>query len=214
MLNDRVGKMISHKLQAQPVSTRQAKPCPHHIRAFKSCRSIKFHARAAADAGVNPFATSSTASSSVTEGQPSSSSSISKYGWSSHIWKWRGHTIHYKTAGCGEPIVMVHGFGLSSFHYRRNIPVLAEKYKVRRNPFRVHHIAGWAPAGFPSTTRMEEGYLACVISGFPAGQKGVPVFTRASYRLITSNAILYAAQVYAIDLLGFGKSSKPITQYR
>ncbi|EFJ39899.1 hypothetical protein VOLCADRAFT_108436 [Volvox carteri f. nagariensis] len=80
--------------------------------------------------------------------ESASASSGDKYGWSSHTWKWRGHTIHYKTAGCGEPIVLVHGFGLSSFHYRRNIPVLAEKYKV-----------------------------------------------------------------YAIDLLGFGKSSKPILQY-
>jgi pimeloyl-ACP methyl ester carboxylesterase len=40
--------------------------------------------------------------------------------------------VRPQSAGCGEPIVLVHGFGLSSFHYRRNIPELAKQYKVRR----------------------------------------------------------------------------------
>lgn len=45
--------------------------------------------------------------------------------------KWRGYTISYKTAGCGEPILLVHGFGLSSFHYRHQLRTLGQKYKVR-----------------------------------------------------------------------------------
>lgn len=100
---------------------------------------------------INPFATSPSPVSpaeGVTAAQPAEEKTASSGPWTEHTWKWRGHSIHYKTAGCGEPILLVHGFGLSSFHYRRNIPVLAEKYKV-----------------------------------------------------------------YAVDLLGFGKSSKPIRQY-
>ncbi|GIL88372.1 hypothetical protein Vretimale_15044 [Volvox reticuliferus] len=128
----------------------RATPPPFQAILPRVSRPVRLVALAAADAGVNPFAATSSTSSSTTQqiNPASSSSSDEKYGWSSHIWKWRGHTIHYKTAGCGEPIVLVHGFGLSSFHYRRNIPMLAENYKV-----------------------------------------------------------------YAIDLLGFGKSSKPILQY-
>lgn len=73
-----------------------------------------------------------------------------------HSWKWKGHKINYvvssscglcsgvskpvhtvltmqilQTAGCGEPILLVHGFGASAGHYRRLIPVLAKQYKVR-----------------------------------------------------------------------------------
>ncbi|GIL55352.1 hypothetical protein Vafri_10904 [Volvox africanus] len=145
--------MLQHqsRLGACDIAYRlQAKQAPFKPILPRASRSVRLVAPAAADAGVNPFAaTSSTSSSTIRKSEPQSSSSTNdKYGWSSHTWKWRGHTIHYKTAGCGEPIVLVHGFGLSSFHYRRNIPILAENYKV-----------------------------------------------------------------YAIDLLGFGKSSKPILQY-
>ncbi|GAB4824123.1 hypothetical protein N2152v2_011169 [Parachlorella kessleri] len=35
-----------------------------------------------------------------------------------------------QTAGCGKPIVLVHGFGASLDHYKRNFPVLAANYKV------------------------------------------------------------------------------------
>jgi pimeloyl-ACP methyl ester carboxylesterase len=42
----------------------------------------------------------------------------------------RSYTIAYKTAGCGSPVLLVHGFGLSSFHYRRNIPEIAQNHKV------------------------------------------------------------------------------------
>eukprot|EP00741_Cyanophora_paradoxa_P021773 tig00000241_g21016.t1 len=48
-----------------------------------------------------------------------------------HKWKWRGHTVNYATAGCGKPIVLIHGFGASVAHWKKNIPVLAEHgYKV------------------------------------------------------------------------------------
>jgi alpha-beta hydrolase superfamily lysophospholipase len=38
-----------------------------------------------------------------------------------------------QTAGCGKPVLLVHGFGASAGHYRKTIPYLAQNgFKVRR----------------------------------------------------------------------------------
>ncbi|XP_057951748.1 pheophytinase, chloroplastic [Malania oleifera] len=47
-----------------------------------------------------------------------------------NFWSWRGHKIHYVEQGEGLPIVLIHGFGASAFHWRYNIPELAKRYKV------------------------------------------------------------------------------------
>lgn len=47
-----------------------------------------------------------------------------------NYWTWRGHKIHYVKEGEGPPIVLVHGFGASAFHWRYNIPELAKRYTV------------------------------------------------------------------------------------
>ncbi|MEO0535340.1 MAG: alpha/beta fold hydrolase [Cyanobacteria bacterium P01_A01_bin.123] len=41
-------------------------------------------------------------------------------------WQWHGHAIKYTVQGKGTPLVLVHGFGASIGHWRKNIPVLAE----------------------------------------------------------------------------------------
>ncbi|MGF1537230.1 MAG: alpha/beta fold hydrolase [Elainellaceae cyanobacterium] len=41
-------------------------------------------------------------------------------------WTWRGHRIRYAIAGQGRPLVLIHGFGASIGHWRKNIPALAE----------------------------------------------------------------------------------------
>lgn len=64
-------------------------------------------------------------------------------------WLWRGYRVQWLAQGSGQPIVLLHGFGASIGHWRKNIPVLAA----------------------------------------------------AGYR------------VYAIDLLGFGGSQKPLIDY-
>lgn len=44
-----------------------------------------------------------------------------------HNWTWRGFPITYRQAGrSGPAVVMVHGFGASSGHWRHNLPVLGE----------------------------------------------------------------------------------------
>jgi pimeloyl-ACP methyl ester carboxylesterase len=41
------------------------------------------------------------------------------------IWHWRGYQIQYAVQGEGKPLVLIHGFGASIGHWRKNIPVLA-----------------------------------------------------------------------------------------
>lgn len=41
-------------------------------------------------------------------------------------WNWKGHQIKYTVAGEGQPLLLIHGFGASIDHWRKNIPVLAE----------------------------------------------------------------------------------------
>lgn len=46
-------------------------------------------------------------------------------------WTWQGHQIQYTVAGQGRPLVLIHGFGASIGHWRKNIPALAESgYQV------------------------------------------------------------------------------------
>jgi pimeloyl-ACP methyl ester carboxylesterase len=42
-----------------------------------------------------------------------------------HIWTWRDFSIAYTVMGTGRPLLLIHGFGASIGHWRKNIPVLA-----------------------------------------------------------------------------------------
>ncbi|MBD6616365.1 alpha/beta fold hydrolase [Komarekiella sp. 'clone 1'] len=47
------------------------------------------------------------------------------------FWTWQGHKIQYTVMGTGRPLVLVHGFGASIGHWRKNIPALANAgYRV------------------------------------------------------------------------------------
>jgi pimeloyl-ACP methyl ester carboxylesterase len=59
----------------------------------------------------------------------------------SHAWQWRGHNIFYQSASTpannqdreasSKPaLVLIHGFGASSGHWRKNMPALAEVGRV------------------------------------------------------------------------------------
>lgn len=48
-----------------------------------------------------------------------------------HIWQWQGFSIHYQVAGdTGSAVVLIHGFGASSGHWRQNILALAHHHRV------------------------------------------------------------------------------------
>ncbi|KAJ4844544.1 hypothetical protein Tsubulata_034708 [Turnera subulata] len=49
----------------------------------------------------------------------------------SSTWKWKGYTIRYQYSGnTGPALVLVHGFGANSDHWRKNIPILAKSHRV------------------------------------------------------------------------------------
>ncbi|KAH7861848.1 hypothetical protein Vadar_031699 [Vaccinium darrowii] len=46
-------------------------------------------------------------------------------------WNWRGYSIRYQYSGSSGPaLVLVHGFGANSDHWRKNIPVLGHSHRV------------------------------------------------------------------------------------
>ncbi|PSC74999.1 Haloalkane dehalogenase [Micractinium conductrix] len=50
-------------------------------------------------------------------------------GWNS--WQWRGHNVNWLQAGDSGPVVvLVHGFGVSVYHWRYNVPELAKTCRV------------------------------------------------------------------------------------
>ncbi|WP_224408736.1 alpha/beta fold hydrolase [Oscillatoria salina] len=42
-----------------------------------------------------------------------------------NTWIWNSHKIQYAVMGSGQPLLLIHGFGASIGHWRKNIPVLA-----------------------------------------------------------------------------------------
>jgi pimeloyl-ACP methyl ester carboxylesterase len=47
-----------------------------------------------------------------------------------YTWQWRGFAINYRQWGTqGAPVLLVHGFGASVGHWRKNLPVLGENYR-------------------------------------------------------------------------------------
>ena len=50
------------------------------------------------------------------------------------IWQWRGHSVYYVQAGYAHPqrppLLLVHGFGASTDHWRKNISGLCEDFQV------------------------------------------------------------------------------------
>jgi hypothetical protein len=48
------------------------------------------------------------------------------------FWSWRGHRVHYLQQGRADKpaLVLIHGFGASTYHWRANVPALAENYQV------------------------------------------------------------------------------------
>ncbi|CAO2832881.1 unnamed protein product [Amaranthus hypochondriacus] len=47
------------------------------------------------------------------------------------MWKWRGYSIRYQCCGdSGPALVLVHGFGANSDHWRKNLPILGMSHRV------------------------------------------------------------------------------------
>lgn len=47
------------------------------------------------------------------------------------VWNWQGYNIRYQFAGSDGPaLVLIHGFGANSDHWRKNLPFLAKSHRV------------------------------------------------------------------------------------
>ncbi len=42
----------------------------------------------------------------------------------------KGHAVHYRVVGTGEPVILVHGLSGSTRWWARNVPALAKRYRV------------------------------------------------------------------------------------
>ena len=52
---------------------------------------------------------------------------------SGRFWRWRGHRIHYVQAGSNRhhpPLLLIHGFGASTNHWKKNIAGLEDQFEV------------------------------------------------------------------------------------
>jgi pimeloyl-ACP methyl ester carboxylesterase len=67
-------------------------------------------------------------------------------------WKWRDHDINYIEMGdkSKPALVLIHGFGASSYHWRYNIPVLARDY----------HVFAFCKLGFGLSDKPVQDYAA------------------------------------------------------
>ncbi|MBD1936370.1 alpha/beta fold hydrolase [Microcoleus sp. FACHB-68] len=64
--------------------------------------------------------------SAATPSTPAAGTTVTNY-----TWTWRGFPICYQTQGEAGPIVvLIHGFGASCGHWRKNLPVLAANCRV------------------------------------------------------------------------------------
>jgi pimeloyl-ACP methyl ester carboxylesterase len=62
---------------------------------------------------------------------PPTAATLDLSSFKKHSWQWNGYKTAYVTAGCGKPVVLVHGFGASSGHFRNQISYLSQQgYKV------------------------------------------------------------------------------------
>jgi pimeloyl-ACP methyl ester carboxylesterase len=57
----------------------------------------------------------------------STSESFEKSFITKHTWHWKGFEIAYQSCGNqGKPVILVHGFGANSGHWRQNLPILGQ----------------------------------------------------------------------------------------
>ncbi|XP_062181401.1 pheophytinase, chloroplastic [Phragmites australis] len=104
-------------------STRLLVPPLAHGRSSSSSSAASRVLRRAAGGG-------GTGSAAPPAASPASSLSLEELRGGCTTWTWRGMRVNYLARGQGPPVLLVHGFGASVAHWRRNIGVLSESYTV------------------------------------------------------------------------------------
>lgn len=70
------------------------------------------------------------ADDNVDASMPNVSAELAAIYASCRWWSWRGYRINYVVQGTGNSLLLVHGFGASVGHWRRNIGILAQSNRV------------------------------------------------------------------------------------
>uniref|UniRef100_A0A0E0DRG8 AB hydrolase-1 domain-containing protein n=1 Tax=Oryza meridionalis TaxID=40149 RepID=A0A0E0DRG8_9ORYZ len=96
--------------------------CPRGARALRRA--------AGGDGGGSGSGSGGVSTGTVDPAAALSSSSLEELYRSCATWTWRGMRVNYLVRGEGPPVLLVHGFGASVGHWRRNIGVLSESYTV------------------------------------------------------------------------------------
>lgn len=71
-----------------------------------------------------------------------------------HIVEVNGIRIHFTMAGNGEPVVLLHGFPMTSYYWRKIIPDLAERFTIVAPDLR----------GCGDSDRPTSGYDKCTVA--------------------------------------------------
>lgn len=137
-------------------------------------------------------------------------------------WTWRGHKINYVEVGFEPnankpPLLLIHGFGASVFHWRYNIPELARKYHVfaidllgfglSDKPVMDYTAELWRDEAIDfinEVVRPKTGNMPCVVAGNSLGGFTALYAAAAGGNSIINGAIL-------LNAAGRFKASSPDT---
>ncbi|CAL4908270.1 unnamed protein product [Urochloa decumbens] len=96
-------------------------PSPHGRFSSRAAARVLTRASGAGAGGGTSTSSAATAAASL---------SLEELRRGCSTWTWRGMSVNYLARGQGPPVLLVHGFGASVAHWRRNIRVLSESYTV------------------------------------------------------------------------------------
>ncbi|CAL4900834.1 unnamed protein product [Urochloa decumbens] len=96
-------------------------PSPHGRFSSRAAARVLTRASGAGAGGGTSTSSAATAAASL---------SLEELRRGCSTWTWRGMRVNYLARGQGPPVLLVHGFGASVAHWRRNIRVLSESYTV------------------------------------------------------------------------------------
>ena len=135
-----------------------------------------------------------------------SSASAAKMPGTHHRAEVNGVRLHYTRAGSGEPLVLLHGFPMTSYSWRKVIPALSERFTVIAPDLRGCGDSDRPTSGYDKRTVAEDVHQLVQLLGLrPVNVVGHDVGMMVAY----AYASLYPAEVKRLALMeaalaGFG----------
>lgn len=119
-----------------------------------------------------------------------------------------GRTVHVEQSGQGEPVVLLHGFGESTYSWRKIVPALAGRYRTVAIDL---HGFGWTARPLEATAYNRDGQLAMVIGVLDALGLEPATVVGHSYggALASAMAVLHPERVRALVLIDSAAPTYP-----